>query len=378
MHDMFADWYSKADRDPTPARLQSRSDGIEAFNKKTSVKDLLNLLRFLAGKEFERDGLESLKISLKEKDSSFFLRDNDLELQVVATISLILAIEENTDNTPATALAIQTASKLGTEELGPLPKDLIGSAQRYLIEQGSEKRNEPDFITTDRLTPPVVKITELKLQPATAAWEPLVANVNSITEFLKGVRTSLLDISKQVSKLNEIQKALEASVHFNRILGEEADILWWLIGEHSRDTDLPWKALPPHCLGLFIGKDLADLTRLIPGPQAIPAIMHKAFDMVGVKSDDKVELAEVVDAAPLEWRSKWVEDADLHKLRGIGYCLPAIAASVELKGNDSWRDVLERRDSISPSIQLTQIDWASLCYCECLLLHELNGEDDDK
>ena len=51
MHEVFADWYAKADREPTAERLQFRSDGVEAFNKAATLGTFLDLLRFLSQPE---------------------------------------------------------------------------------------------------------------------------------------------------------------------------------------------------------------------------------------------------------------------------------------------------------------------------------------
>ena len=57
MHEVFADWYAKADREPTAERLQFRSDGVEAFNKAATLGTFLDLLRFLSQPEHKSTSL---------------------------------------------------------------------------------------------------------------------------------------------------------------------------------------------------------------------------------------------------------------------------------------------------------------------------------
>ena len=48
-----------------------------------------------------------------------------------------------------------------------------------------------------------------------------------------------------------------------------------LFSEHSRDAQRPWATLPPAALPIMAGKELGDLTQVIPGPVAARAFLDR-------------------------------------------------------------------------------------------------------
>ena len=377
MHNAFADWYAKADREPTAERLQYRSDGVEAFNEGTNLGALLDLLRFLKQPEHQRPGLESLKNTLKTEDQTFLLRDNDVELQVMAAISIILAIENNSQVSVGAALAVQAASLQGTRELGPLSKDVIETALRYLATQGHLLRTEPKSPGNPEWKVPAFKFNKFEFPSDDQAADQLEQNLEALSSHVGKLQTALNGLARPFEGIAKTQEALVKASHFNSVLGEECSMLWWIFGEHSRDLEMPSTSLPPESLSLFFGKELADLTHIIPGPQSIPALMHKAFTQAAVGALDKIELSTIVDHTPWEWRSIWLKEADVGELRGVGQCVPAVAASIEVGKEGDWKGLVKRRDDVDCDTRLTKLDWARLCYCECLLLRACEDVSDD-
>ena len=378
MHEVFADWYAKADREPTAERLHSRSDGVEEFNKTATLGTCLDLLRFLSQPEHKSTSLEALRHTLKTKDTTFLLRDNDVELRVLATISLILAIENSTQLSVAASLAVQAVSVQGTKELGPLGADLIETALRYLTTQGHRLRTQPAVTKYPKWKVPTHNVAEFAF-PSDGQdddwWEQ---NAQALSTHIGTLQTAMKRLAAPFAAIAKTQESLVEASRFTTVLGEECSMLWWLFGQHSRDLETPFTSLPPDSLSLFFGKDLADLTCLIPGSQSIPAVMHKAFIQAGVDAVEEIELNTLVDRAPWNWRSSWVKEPDIGELQGIGQCLPAIAASVEVGEGGDWQELVNRRDGVDPGARLARLDWARLCYCECLLLRECEGLGDDE
>jgi GTPase-associated system helical domain len=374
MHSMFADWYAKADREPSQEKLQSRSAGVEAFASEASLAVLLDLLRYVD----ERGGSESdpamLQEKLKQEDPTFLLRDNDVEVRVLAAISLILAINRDSQTSAGVALAVDVASALGTVEVGPLGQDLVESAQAYLIEKGRRLRIEPEIVVAKKFTQPTLDAGELSLPQKGVDVAQLQENATALANYATQLNTAIKAVGAPLRALAATLDALAAATSFNTALAEESSMLWWLVGEHSRDLEVHLGTLKVPSVCVVAGKDLADLTRIIPGPLSVRAILHKALDAVGADPASQVELGQLVDETDRGLRQKWFRGLDIKGLRGLGHCLPALAASVEVDGD--WRELTEKRDGISPGTHRSQIDWARLCYSESLLLRQLKDQDD--
>jgi len=52
-------------------------------------------------------------------------------------------------------------------------------------------------------------------------------------------------------------------------------MLWWLVSEYSRDRNQSWKKVGLSATSIIAGKELADLTRIIPGPVAAAAFLDR-------------------------------------------------------------------------------------------------------
>ena len=59
------------------------------------------------------------------------------------------------------------------------------------------------------------------------------------------------------------------------IVAEETNMLWWLFSEHSRDGLKKWSELSVPAVSIMAGKELCDLTRVLPGPAAAMALFSK-------------------------------------------------------------------------------------------------------
>ena len=70
--------------------------------------------------------------------------------------------------------------------------------------------------------------------------------------------------------------------------------------------------------------------------------------------------------------------SDVSEFRGIGQCIPAVAASIEVGKEGDWQELVKCRDGVHPDTRLTKLDWARLCHCECLLLRECKNVSNDE
>ena len=245
MHKAFADWYAKADREPTAEKLQHRSDGAEAFNKGTNVGALLDLLRFLKQLEHKNPGLESLRNTLKTEDEAFLLHDNDVELRVMAAISMILAIENNWQVSVAAALAVQAASLQGTRELGPLSNDLIETALRYLTTQSHRLRTEPESPGNPKWEVPTFKLKKFAFPSDDEDADQLEQNVQALSKHVGTLQTALnglagpfAEIARHSRPLSKHRTSILCWARNARCCGGYSESTHAILKQHSRLSHL--------------------------------------------------------------------------------------------------------------------------------------------
>lgn len=87
------------------------------------------------------------------------------------------------------------------------------------------------------------------------------------------------------------------------VSAEETNMLWWLIGERSRDFEVPFAEISADSIGLLVAKELADLTTLLPGPPAIKAIADRAIQQGRPRAIGPVVLAQAIRSLPDNWKT---------------------------------------------------------------------------
>ena len=90
------------------------------------------------------------------------------------------------------------------------------------------------------------------------------------------------------------------------IVGEEANMLWWLVSEYSRDRNQSWKKVGLSATPIIAGKELADLTRIIPGPVAAAAFLDRIVRLSdSAKSPKPISIKDAIEKTPREWREQY-------------------------------------------------------------------------
>src|SRR5437762_3321177 len=69
---------------------------------------------------------------------------------------------------------------------------------------------------------------------------------------------------------------------------EESNVLWWVFGESSRDRGRRWSEYSVGQTAVMAGKELADLTRMPPGPPASGALLDKVIKLACAKPPAQV------------------------------------------------------------------------------------------
>ena len=319
MHTDFSEWFRAANLAPTHEDLQKRWVGVDAFEVGRS--EVVSLVEIFFGNFDDKYVSKTLFLDkfrkvFQEADSSFRIRDNNLELSVLAGATLVTVMEEAPSNMgDFAALA------------------LVGCAAQNL-----------------RKTPCVAEIPERAAQ--------YLARRSINREQLNPDETSELD-ETQIG-MKQLRRDLD-------VIAEESNVLWWVFGETSRDTKNHWSECSVLQTSLMAGKELADLTRISPGPAAAGAILDRVLKFTKSKPPSQIVVKDAIADISLEWRQKFTKDCYLDVLENLTPVSQGIKLSVDFAAGDAWLQSfaastkIQRGGKIAPSLLAYQI------YLECLL-----------
>jgi hypothetical protein len=125
------------------------------------------------------------------------------------------------------------------------------------------------------------------------------------------------------------------------IVAEETNMLWWLFSETSRDLEQRLGELPLGAACLVAGKELADLTRTIPGPLAARAFLDRAIRSGRKRVPASISIADVVNETPKTWRADYYAKS---LPSALGVLLPinqAVRLSLQSPDDHTWRPMFE-------------------------------------
>jgi len=196
------------------------------------------------------------------------MRDNDLELRVLAGSTIVCLLEMgSSDFADVAALGLVCSDYRGLYTNTPLP-EIVTRAREHLFSRSTHLRARDEV--------PAVNFTDLNND------ENLVQSVRQAC--VSGSLPDLGDLLPALFKdlvfaINQrtasIENVMSRLSERQRLLQEESNILWWVFGEYSRDLKQPMVALGLPTTCLIGAKELADLTTVLPGPLAASAFLDK-------------------------------------------------------------------------------------------------------
>lgn len=309
-------WYRSAGIEPIEERLSNLCAGIKEYIPSRSEIVALTRLFCELGKPDE-NSLGTFTASLQKGEPSFRVNGAERELSLLAGVALAELIgKEPTRLADLGALLLVCAA---VQNLRPAPAvaEIPEIAVRYLSKRAVHRMAQENTESDDAL-----------LVALTAPGSDRLAK-----EYLR-------------------QKTEIA------VLAEETNILWWLFSEYSRDLKKPWnKASVPEVV-LVAGKELADLTRVIPGPVAAPAILRKVIRYARPELANPLTIKDAINNLTLPLRQKYVAEIFRSELQQV---LP-IAYGIKISTSTENGDALEafsQQTGISPN---QEIDPAALGY----------------
>lgn len=307
MHNYFGEWYRSAGIPPENIPLAKRWESIEAFDVDadgvTSLIQLFYQLN-LSNPSFP----EQFRTAFYKVDPNFQMLGNDRELIVLAGAELIDVIERGTRDVADLAGLCVVCASMQNVGATPAVSQIPEIAAKYLSERSVERASPEKDSAESKL-----------LQALTAAGAPYDALAP------------------------EFQKV---QLQFP-IIAEEANMLWWLVSETSRDLNQRWNELPVGAVCLMSGKELADLTRIMPGPLAAHAFLDRAVRSDRKKVPSSISIADVVKETPRAWRDKHYQKPLSNELNGILPMNQAIRLSIQASDDSAWRPIFETSTGIS-------------------------------
>jgi GTPase-associated system helical domain len=348
----FARWYGDVSMEDSKA--QARWIGLNQATASPNRATVEVLTRLAFDTRASAGGYKepALAEKLKSFHAAFQAADSDYEpkkreSQVLAASALVQLFRSYS----LAPLAVTTASFDGARTLD-LPMNLVGMAEQAIETLSTSRRVRPDFSKLK------VSVQDFAYQPDFAGvqpndpqtWKPLF--VGMTTAVNASIKAAAFGVNASVDTMSG----------YMRVVDEELQMLWWLLGERSLDLDLPFDKVDNAMQPLVFARELAVRTVSSPGPVAIAALLARS----GLKSRGKLPVAVATNAVLAEWAT-----AAIDKLATSPVTTPihfAVDKRVEAGAPDAWSAHWSALCGLAADSSLSPLRLAELFYREHLFL----------
>jgi hypothetical protein len=325
MNSYFGDWYRIAGIPPEGIPLAERWKAVESFETDAGDVALLTQIFYqlnLSDPSFP----QRFREALNKVDQNFSMSGNDRELVVLAGAGLVDAIERRSReiaDLAALFLVCGAAQNVRTAAVPQIPE----IAAKYLG-QRSVERAKPEKDGKEE----------------------------ALSKALSAVGGPHSKLAPEFQKLQ-----LEFP-----IVSEESNMLWWLISETSRDVNQRWSEMPLGMACVLTGKELADLTQIVPGPVAARAFLDRAVRSGRNKVAASISIKEVVNDTAKTWRDSHFSKALPTGLEGVLPVTHAVILSVQASDDGAWRAMFKAATGMAATAKSTPDALAYQFYLEQL------------
>jgi hypothetical protein len=288
MNSSFGEWYRKANIEPRNEDLVARSKAIESFTKKVDENKVAEVIRCFVRIPLKgTQAMEGFTKELLSTDAAFPIENNEVEMQVLCGATLAAILEQPSPVADCAALLLISAVGQGFRK-PPIVPDVVGLARSYLSERSGALRK----LDTRR------KFATFKPEQLIEAIRAGAAT-NSTAQLQSPLEAALKALSEAINNVSAMaEHTAQVLERADGVLLEESNIVWWVFGEHSRDIAERFSDLPSGFAAIVAGKELADLTRIVPGPKAAPAYLDKLLD---AHRNEKLKLIELMAKVRVDW-----------------------------------------------------------------------------
>lgn len=331
MNSDFSEWYRMAGMEPNADCLPKRWAAIDEYSPKAGDVVSLAKLFYKIGKP-EESFLAAFQSEFQKADPTFKMRNNEQELSVLAGAKLVDVINRSKDLADLGALSLVCGAAANLR-VAPSVRVIPEIAASHLM-KGTTERSAVDSKTAE-------------------------TDIN---------RELLMALDAGEAPLPALAKQLRKSDRELAIVREESNMLWWLFSEFSRDEKRRWTDFSVPAAAMMAGKELADLTRVIPGPASARAFLDRVIRCVKAKPPASVLVTDAVNAVTIEWRQKYVDEkrcpTELEDLMPLSH---GIKLSLSSPNNNEWFPSFISRTQIPATAKLVPNVLADQMFLESLL-----------
>jgi hypothetical protein len=281
------------------------------------------------------------------------MADNSNELSVLAGAGLVVILKgEDVSLADIAALALDSIDFSGAGLNGPF-NDVVDIARMHLSERRA-KRSKP-------------------VERALKSDDTLNESLKALKAALPGNNPQQIgDPTYKAFQTLEtrdvlLQTEIENLWNALRAYREEADIAWWIMGEHSRTLEKPLAELGSPASAVVCGYELADLVEVIPGPYGASSLLGRMLSTSGKNWQKPVSVKNAISDIPLGWRKLQAKRPSIDQVIDLTPITAALFASISTAVPD-WVLGFEAASKLSIAETLAPSEIAMRSFTECMLL----------
>ena len=358
----FGEYYREAHLEPSDELLKKRWKGIEQFSKNLTNSKIADLARLFHGRGPKSPNFQSeFRTPFLKADNAFQMKGNDNELAVLAGATLVHILNgKDKCLGDVGAFAILCPGFQGNAK-APVVPDIQEQARKYL-EQRSASLRASEVRDATRI--PIPAIDQSLQEISEACNTNTIQNLGApLPKILKEIGTATEEIIEGVSQIQRNQL----------LYREESDILWWMQGKHSRDLKVPLDQIDLAAASIVAGKELADITKVLPGPFAARGVLYQILLRKDSDICSQVTLSSAISGSSKEWRQKWAQDSENSEILDLCPILFGVNKSLETDNIKGWYSAFKKVTTLSASMKITPVEIAMETYEESLFLKAFNS-----
>jgi len=353
VHTSFGDWYRLIELEPRGDVLEARWKGVVSAVKDADQSKVMEFVRIaLARPPSSQEFVTSFREEFRSVDAAFTMSGNSLELNVLAGAAWAQVLERADSVSDLAALAMQAAS-FQASSVEKLQAQFRVLARDYLSTRGTEIRRQEPWSTPRVGKPRVEQVVEPYVQALRSNQFPTAATA----------------FPEVINKLEEWIN--ETALHFESALAvqeEQSEIAWWILGEYSRELDVHLSQISVAEACLTLAKELADLTRLSPGPVARRAFLDRMLRHTKQKQTTKLGIDEVINAAKRAQREIWIKDLRATDFEDLVPLHFGVLKSLETEGAAEWLPAFRKGTGLASKAGWSALDLSDQFYTERLVI----------
>ncbi len=357
MHDRFNEWYRQARIKRDEEQLNKRWKGVEGITKQKDIS-IPEIVRLYFGLPKSEDGFISTFQNVFQKaDKLFPMSRNKNELRVLAGAVIANLLDPaRSENSNKVAFSTICANFENLRFKSFLP-EILDCARDYLLKRSASLRDYGS--DQESISPEVVKGVDSSVVDTALANNDIPGAVKSLVPELNSIINNLNQVTASNTRLNDLLK----------LQREEINIHWWLFGEFSNDLNISISEIEIPAACLVVGKELADLIHILPGPLAAEAFISKMLKNTGQDLPETITLKKAVNSSNKDWKANWMDRKEFKEYEDLCPVHFAVKKSLETTGTDDWTAAFENMSKLKVNVKLSPIKLALHVYYETLLIN---------